>query len=127
MICTATSGFIIWFLGGHDYLLTALFVLVFVDFFTGWMKAIIKKELSSNIGWRGSAKKVMTFVLVGMSHMIGYYVINDGGIIRSIVIVFYISNEGLSILENASAMGVNLPNKLKNLLLQLNQDGKERD
>jgi len=126
LIFSTIGSAIAWFLGGCDALLLVLVALVSVDYLTGCLRAVFEKKLSSNIGWRGIAKKVMTFAVIGMAHIVGYYIINDNGVIRNMAIFFYISNEGLSILENASSIGVPLPYKFKNLLLQLRGDnGRE--
>ena len=123
----ATGGAICWFMGGWDYLLLVLVLMVTVDYLTGWLRAAYQKRLSSAACWRGIAKKVMTFTLVGVAHVIGYHVIGVGDAIRSAVIVFYISNEGLSVLENATAMGLPLPDKLKDVLSILHDKNEKGD
>ena len=103
-----------------------LIILVVADYVTGIMCAIVDKELSSEIGYRGIFKKVLIFILVGVSHMIDTHLIGDGSVLRTAVIFFYYSNEGISLLENASRLGLPIPEKLKNVLAQLhNKVGNE--
>lgn len=89
------------------------------------MCAIADKNLSSEIGARGIFKKVLIFVLVGVGHIVDSQVIGDGGAIRTAVIFFYLSNEGISILENAAHVGLPIPEKLKTVLAQLNSRDDE--
>ena len=126
-IFATTGGALCWFLGGWDSLLLVLVVMVAVDFLTGWLRGAYEKRLSSMACWRGIAKKVMTFTLVGVAHVVGYHVIGLGDTLRSAVILFYVSNEGLSILENAAAMGLPLPDKLKDILAILHDRQEDKD
>src|SRR5699024_2311524 len=105
IIVTALCGFIGWFLGGLDGFLYALIILVVADYITGIMCAIFDKELSSEIGYRGIFKKVLIFILVGVGHMIDTHLIVDGSVLRTAVILFYCTNEAISLLENASRLG----------------------
>ncbi|CAK7037974.1 phage holin family protein [Tissierella sp.] len=118
-IFTAIGGYLGYILGGHDSFLYALIAFVIIDYLTGVMLAIIKKELSSAIGFKGIFKKVMIFLMVAIGHTIDAYLIKNGGAIRTAVIFFYISNEGISILENSANIGLPIPEKLKKILLQL--------
>lgn len=111
-------------MGGFDGFLYALIVFVVVDYLTGIMVAVLKKELSSEVGFHGIFKKVVIFALVAVGHIVDLYVIQNGSVIRTAVIFFYLSNEGISILENASVIGLPVPQKLKDVLEQL-KDGKE--
>lgn len=115
----AFGGFIGWFVGGFDGFLYALVVFVVMDYFTGVLAAGVKKELSSEIGFRGIAKKVCIFVLVGIANIVDTQVIHDGAAIRTAVIFFYLANEGISVLENSAVIGLPVPEKLKEMLLQL--------
>jgi len=126
-VFATTGGALCWFLGGWDSLLLVLVVMVVVDFLTGWLRGAYERRLSSAVCWRGIAKKVMTFTLVGVAHVIGYHVIGLGDTLRSAVILFYISNEGLSILENATAIGLPLPDKLKDILAILHDRQEDKD
>ena len=121
----AIGGFLGWFLGGLDGFLYALIAFVVIDYLTGVMCAIADKKLSSEIGARGIFKKVLIFVLVGVGHIVDSQVIGDGGAIRTAIIFFYLSNEGISILENAARVGLPIPEKLKTMLAQMgSRDGE---
>ena len=111
-------------MGGFDGFLYALIVFVVVDYLTGIMAAILNKRLSSEVGFPGIFKKVVIFALVAVGHIVDTHVIQNGSVIRTAVIFFYLSNEGISILENASLIGLPVPQKLKDVLEQL-RDGKE--
>lgn len=111
-------------MGGFDGFLYALIVFVVVDYLTGVMVAVLDKKLSSEVGFHGIFKKVVIFALVAVGHIVDSYVIQNGSVIRTAVIFFYLSNEGISILENASVLGLPVPQKLKDVLEQL-KDGKE--
>ncbi len=97
-----------------------------VDYITGVMCAIADKKLSSEVGFKGICKKVLIFILVGIANILDVYVIGTGSILRTAVIFFYISNEGLSLLENAGHLGLPIPTKLKEVLEQLH-DRSEKD
>lgn len=113
-------------LGGWDGFLYALIVFVVVDYLTGVMVAVLNKELSSSVGFHGIFKKIVIFALVAVGHIIDANVIQEGSVIRTAVIFFYLSNEGISILENVSAIGLPVPQKLKDVLEQL-KDHKEEE
>ena len=122
----ALGGFLGWFLGGVDGFLYALVAFVAIDYVTGTMCAIVDRVLSSEIGYRGIFKKVLIFALVGVAHIIDQNIIGDGSIIRTAVIFFYLSNEGISIIENATRLGLPIPEKLRDVLEQL-KDGGDKD
>ncbi len=115
----AVGGFLGWFLGGMDGFIYALIAFVVVDYLTGVMRAIIEKELSSRVGARGIFKKIVIFLLVGVAHLADVYLLGNGDALRTAVIFFYISNEGISLLENAAAIGLPVPGKMKDALAQL--------
>jgi toxin secretion/phage lysis holin len=115
----AVGGWLGYFLGGMDGFIYALITFVVVDYITGLMCAILDKKLSSEIGFRGIFKKILIFSLVAIGHIIDKSVIGDGSVIRTAVIFFYLSNEGVSILENAAHIGLPIPQKLKDVLGQL--------
>lgn len=119
MVFSAFGGFIGWFLGGNDGFIYALMVFVVIDYITGIMCAIADKELSSEVGFKGICKKVLIFALVGIGNLLDIYILGQAGILRNVVIFFYLSNEGVSILENASHLGLPVPEKLKEILKQL--------
>ena len=125
-IFTATGGWLGYFLGGCDGLLFALVVFAVADYITGVMCAISDKKLSSHVGFKGICRKVIIFMLVGIAHMIDVNVIATGSILRTAVIFFYLSNEGVSLLENAGHLGLPIPEKLKVVLEQLH-DRAEKD
>ena len=123
---SALGGFIGWFLGGNDSFIYALLAFVVIDYITGIMCAIADKELSSEVGFKGICKKVLIFALVGIGNLLDIYILGQAGILRNVVIFFYLSNEGVSIMENASHLGLPVPEKLKEILKQLH-NGKERE
>jgi toxin secretion/phage lysis holin len=123
---TAVGGFLGWFLGGVDGFLYALVAFIATDYITGVMCAIVERVLSSEIGYRGIFKKVLIFALVGVAHIIDQNIIGDGSVIRTAVIFFYLSNEGISIIENATRLGLPIPEKLRDILEQL-KDGGDKD
>ena len=120
------GGWIGYYLGGCDGLLYALIAFVVIDYLTGVMCAIADKKLSSNVGFKGICRKVLIFLLVGIANIIDVQVIGQEGILRTAVIFFYLSNEGLSLLENAGHLGLPIPKQLKDVLEQLhNRSEKE--
>lgn len=126
-VIAALGGWLGWLLGGLDGFLYALIIFVIVDYITGIMVAIINRELSSEIGARGIFKKILIFILVGIAHIIDSRLIGEGSVIRTAVIFFYLSNEGISIMENASRIGLPIPQKLKDVLAQLHGKGEDKN
>ena len=122
---TALGGWLGYFLGGMDGLMIALIVMMTLDYVSGVMCAIIDKKLSSAVGFKGICKKVFILMLVGVAHIIDLHVVGTGSALRGAVICFYMSNEGLSLLENAAHIGLPIPDKLRDILTQLHD--KERD
>ena len=120
LVFAAIGTTIVAFLGGWDMLLYALLVCIIIDYISGIYCAIIEKKLSSAVGFQGIAKKVFILVLVGMAHMLGQALGLE--FIRNMVICFYLANEGISILENAGKTGIPVPQKLKDILIQLKKD-----
>ena len=128
MVFAAVGGWLGYFLGGCDGLLIALVVFVVADYITGLMCAVIDKKLSSEVGFKGICRKVLIFILVGIANILDVDVIGTGSILRTAVIFFYLSNEGVSLLENAAYLGLPVPEKLKAVLEQLHgrsEDEKE--
>ena len=119
IIFTGVGGWLGYFLGGCDGLLYALVVFVVVDYITGVMCAINNKTLSSPVGFKGIRRKVLIFLLVGIANVLDVQVIGTGSVLRTAVIFFYISNEGISLLENAGHLGLPIPEKIKVVLEQL--------
>lgn len=120
---TALGGFLGWFLGGLDGFMYALIAFVVIDYITGVMCAITDKNLSSAVGFKGICRKVLIFTLVGIGNIVDVYVLGEPGILRTAVIFFYLSNEGVSLLENAAHLGLPIPEKLKDVLEQLHDRG----
>ena len=127
LIFTAVGGWLGYFLGGCDGLLYALIAFVVIDYITGVMCAIINRELSSAVGFKGIFRKVLIFLLVGISNIIDVQVIGTGAVLRTAVIFFYISNEGVSLLENAGHLGLPIPEKIKTVLEQLHDRAEKEE
>ena len=126
LVFAAIGGWLGYFLGGCDGLLIALVVFAVVDYITGVMCAIADHKLSSAVGFKGICRKVLIFLLVGIANILDVQVIGSGSVLRTAVIFFYISNEGVSLVENAAHLGLPIPDKLKDVLEQLHdRDGKE--
>ena len=118
-IFTVLGGWIGYFLGGCDGLMIALVAFVSIDYVTGVMCAVSDKDLSSRVGFKGICRKILIFALVGVANLIDVQVIQTGSILRTAVVFFYLSNEGVSLLENAAHLGLPIPKKLKAVLEQL--------
>lgn len=124
VIISSIGGLLGGVLGGMDGLLYALIIFIVIDYITGVLCAIDKREISSSVGFKGIARKVIIFSLVAVANIIDVYILGRAGIIRAAVIFFYLSNEGISILENSSKLGLPIPEKLKNILKQINKEEK---
>ena len=124
---TALGGFLGWFLGGVDGFLYALIAFVVIDYITGVLCAISDKNLSSEVGFKGICRKVLIFILVGIANILDVQVIGTGSVLRTAIIFFYISNEGISLLENAGRLGLPIPEKLKVVLEQLHNESEKED
>ncbi len=125
MVFMAVGGWLGWFMGGCDGLLYALIAFVVIDdYLTGVMCAFADHTLSSEVGFRGICRKVLIFLLVGMANILDVAVIGNGSVLRTAVIFFYISNEGVSLLENAGHLGLPIPQKMKDVLEQLHDRGE---
>lgn len=123
----AIGGWLGYFLGGCDGLLYALIAFVVIDYITGVMCAINDKTLSSQVGFRGICRKVLIFLMVGIANTLDVWVIGTGSVLRTAAIFFYISNEGISLLENASHLGLPVPQKIKDVLEQLHDRAEENE
>ena len=119
LVFAAVGGWLGYFLGGYDGLLYALVVFMVVDYITGVMCAVSDKKLSSAVGFKGICRKVLILMLVGIANLLDVQVIGTGAVLRTAVIFFYLSNEGVSLLENAAHLGLPSPKKLKAILAQL--------
>ena len=118
MACAALGGWIGYFVGGMDGLMIALIVFMVLDYITGLMCAVMDKKLSSTVGFRGICKKVLILMLVGVANILDVHVIGTGSALRGAVVCFYLSNESLSLVENAAHIGLPVPEKLKDVLAQ---------
>ncbi len=127
LVFTAIGGWLGWFLGGCDGLLFALAAFVVVDYITGVMCAVADRRLSSEVGFKGIAKKVLVFLLVGTANILDVQVIGTGSVLRTAVIFFYLSNEGVSLLENAAHLGLPIPEAFKEVLAQLHDKAEKGD
>ena len=126
-VFTAVGGWLGYFLGGCDGLLYTLIAFVAIDYITGVMCAINDKALSSEVGFKGICRKVLIFLLVGIANILDLNVIGTGSVLRTAVIFFYISNEGVSLLENASHLGLPVPQKIKAVLEQLHDRAEDEE
>ena len=127
IVFTMIGGWLGYFLGGCDGLLIALVMFVVMDYISGVMCAIADKTLSSEVGFKGICRKVLIFVLVGIANILDVQVIGTGSVLRTAIIFFYISNEGISLLENAGYLGLPIPEKIKTVLEQLHDRAESED
>lgn len=118
---SAIGGWLGYFVGGVDGLMTALIIFMVTDYITGLMCAVADKQLSSRVGFKGLFKKMLIVILVGIAHIVDLHVVGTGEALRSAVVCFYLSNEGVSLLENAAHLGLPIPEKLKGILAQLHK------
>lgn len=125
VVFTMLGGWIGYFVGGCDGLLYALLAFVVIDYITGVMCAIADRQLSSEVGFKGICRKVLIFLLVGIANILDVNVVGTGSVLRTAVIFFYISNEGVSLLENAAHLGLPVPDKMKAVLEQLHKKGED--
>ena len=123
----AIGGWLGYFLGGCDGLLYTLLAFVVLDYITGVMCAVVDHKLSSEIGFKGIFKKVLIFALVGIGHLLDVQVLGSVGVLRTAVIFFYLSNEGVSVVENAAHLGLPIPEKLKAVLEQLHDRAEKEE
>ena len=127
MVFAAIGGWLGYFLGGCDGLLYALIAFVVIDYITGVMCAVADKKLSSEVGFKGICRKVLIFLLVGIANILDVQVIGSGSVLRTAIIFFYISNEGVSLLENAAHLGLPVPERIKTVLEQLHDRAEKED
>lgn len=120
------GGALGYFLGGFDGLFAVLAMMIVVDYITGVMVAIKEKRVSSKIGFTGICRKILILLFVGIANMLDMHVVGSGSMLRTATIFFYVSNEGISILENAANLGLPVPRKIKEILEQLH-DRSEKD
>ena len=127
MAIAALGGWLGYFLGGMDGLMIALIIFMVLDYITGLMCAVSDKKLSSAVGFKGICKKVLILMLVGVANVVDIHIVGTGSALRSAVICFYLSNEGLSLLENAAHIGLPIPDKMKDVLAQLHGREDKKD
>lgn len=127
MVFAAVGGWLGYYLGGCDGLLLALVAFAAADYLTGVMCAVSDRKLSSNVGFKGICRKVLIFLLVGIANILDVHVIGTGSVLRTAVIFFYISNEGVSLLENAAHLGLPVPEKIKAVLEQLHDRAEKTE
>ena len=127
VVFTMLGGWIGYFVGGCDGLLYALLAFVVIDYITGVMCAIADRQLSSEVGFKGICRKVLIFLLVGIANILDVNVVGTGSVLRTAVIFFYISNEGVSLLENAAHLGLPVPDKMKAVLEQMHKRSEDGD
>ena len=127
MVFAAVGGWLGYYLGGCDGLLLSLVAFGLADYLTGVMCAVSDRKLSSNVGFKGICRKVLIFLLVGIANILDVHVIGTGSVLRTAVIFFYISNEGVSLLENAAHLGLPVPEKIKAVLEQLHDRAEKTE
>lgn len=123
IIFGCVGGFICNFLGGWDLLLKSIVILMVLDYVTGLLKSIYNKKLSSEVGFKGIIKKIIIFIVIATTYVI-QCIIGDEIPLREITIIFFIANEGISLVENAGEF-IPIPVKLKEVLIQLRKEGDE--
>lgn len=121
VIFAAVGGWLGFFIGGCDGLVYALLIFVIIDYITGIMLAITERKLSSAVGFKGICRKVLIFAMVGIANILDIHVLGEAGVLRTAVIFFYISNEGISLIENGTRLGLPVPESLKTVLHQLHK------
>lgn len=121
---TVVITWIGWLVGGYDTMMVTLLLFMCADYISGIMCGITNKELSSEVGFKGIFKKIMILLLVGVTNLLGQATGIEG--LRYIVISFYLANEGISIIENASILGLPVPQKIKDVLEQLKSNTSEK-
>ncbi len=127
VIFAAVGGWLGYFIGGCDGLVYALLIFVIIDYITGIMLAITERNLSSAVGFKGICRKVLIFAMVGIANVLDIHVLGEAGVLRTAVIFFYISNEGISLIENGTRLGLPVPESLKTVLQQLHKRDDESE
>lgn len=117
---SALGGIAGFFFGKADGLIYSLIAFVVLDYISGVAVAVYDKKLSSEVGFKGIFKKVMIFALVSVGNILDVYVLNQGSACKTAVSMFYIANEGVSIIENCALLGLPVPQKIMSILIQIN-------
>jgi len=123
-ILTAVGGFLGWYLGDADGFINTLVAVMIADYVTAVMCAVHDRALSSKVGWAGIFRKIVVFLLLGVGHLLDTYVLHHDHIVRTAILFFYISNEGISLLENAALLGLPIPERLRDMLAQMRDRDK---
>ena len=124
---TGIGGWLGYFLGGCDGLLYALIAFTVIDYISGVMCGIVDGKLSSSIGFKGICRKVVVFMLVGIASILDTRIFQTGSVLRTAVIFFYLSNEGISLLENAAHLGLPIPAVVRKALNQLHDKSENKE
>ena len=124
---TGIGGWLGYFLGGCDGLLYALIAFTVIDYISGVMCGIVDGKLSSSIGFKGICRKVVVFMLVGIASILDTRIFQTGSVLRTAVIFFYLSNEGISLLENAAHLGLPIPTAVRKALNQLHDKSENKE
>ena len=125
-VITAIGAWLGAFLGGTDSLLYAIVAFTIIDYATGILAAINAHKLSSSVGFRGIARKILIFALIGLAHLLDVHILGTPGVLRTATIFFYLSNEGISVLENAALLGLPIPGGLQQALDTIKQTGQNQ-
>ncbi|MEW8993120.1 holin family protein [Clostridium sp.] len=126
VIVMALGTGITWLLGTWDIALKVLIAFMILDYGTGLLRAWINKEVSSDVGLKGIARKAVIFVVLIVAVMLDRLLNTGTWVFRTLVCYFYICNEGISLLENCAGLGVPIPERLKDALVQL-KDGEKKE
>lgn len=127
LVFTGIGGYLGYVLGGYDGFIYALITFVVFDYISGVMVAVLERKLSSEVGFRGIFKKILIFFIVAIANILDVFLVKNGSVIRTAAIFFYLSNEGISILENCVRIGLPVPQKLKEVLEQFSENGDDDD
>ena len=119
LVLAGLGGWLGAFFGGIDGVFTTLVIFVVIDYLTGVLCAVADRKLSSEVGFRGICKKVLIFIMVGIANVLDVQILKSGAILRTAVCFFYISDEGISLLENAAHLGLPIPQQIRDVLEQL--------
>ncbi|WP_033165496.1 phage holin family protein [Clostridium sp. KNHs205] len=124
LILAFVGGILGCIFGGFNSLIYALTAFVAIDYITGVLLAIRDKKISSEVGYKGIVRKFLIFLIVSMGNIMDNYVLGTGSTLRTLVIMFYLANEGISILENAGQLGLPIPKKLREAIEKLNSSNE---
>lgn len=114
-----------WLFGAWDKALVALILFMVLDYVTGLIKAYVNKQISSDIGLKGIARKCLILIVLIVAVMLDRLLSTGAWVFRTLVAYFYIANEGISLLENCSQLGLPIPKKLQDALVQLKEGNKK--